>query len=281
MAEGDSRPTPVVAASGSEDEAAEPAKGAVGPVAAAPAVEKKPGEGSSAPKSQAEPSRPKAPKEPKEPKQPSGLWLPVKQVLAVERKDHLYVVRGARKLGLKPPMELRVVGPEFNGKRKVLGNARIAGAYPKPGAGGARLQLDAVAANASGDLFLALPDSLAESGPGASARESEPAPAPTPAPEAVPAPPAPPEKLTVIVRQTGLLGMMNTGFVIRNLESEALSNCTATIDRRRQFHFTTLVKGESKINEAAFRENSDAPSIRRGLMRIECAQGRTEAQIRK
>ncbi len=243
-------PPPVVGASGSEGTAAvAPVSGTVGPTEAVPAVEKRP-----------------------EPK-PATAWITVKQVvLPVLRKGDRYLVPGARKAGLKPDMELRVVGPEVNGKRKLLGSAKVIGA--------ARLKLDEAARYAAGDLFVAVPTQRAEPEPEPVAAAPEPTPAPAPEPAPVPEPAPAPKKLAVGAKETGLLGMMGKGYVIHSLENSPLSNCKATTERRMQYLFKSLVRGENRISQTAFRQTKDAPNIRRGWMLIACDQGETEVQIR-
>ena len=81
------------------------------------------------------------------------------------------------------------------------------------------------------------------------------------------------------VKDTGLLGMMGKGYTINSLEDSALSNCKATIERRMQYQFKSLVKGENKVAQGAFRHSADAPNMRRGWMLIECDEGRAEIQI--
>lgn len=81
------------------------------------------------------------------------------------------------------------------------------------------------------------------------------------------------------VKDTGLLGVMGKGYTINSLESSALSNCKATIERRMQYQLKSLVKGENKVSQGAFRVTADAPVIRRGWMLIECDEGRAELQI--
>lgn len=254
VAAGSSRPVPVAGASGSEGTAAAPASGTEGSAAVAPAVEKR-----------------------KEPK-PTVMWITAKHVLPVLRKGGKYLAPGARKAGLKPDMELRVVGPESNGKRKLLGSAKVIGALARTPV--ARLELDESARQAGGELFVAVPAPRAEPEPVATAPEPEPAPEPAPAPEAAPAPPPPPKKLAVGAKATGLLGMMSKGFIIHSLEDVPLSNCKATIERRQQYHFKSLVRGENKISQSAFRPSKDAPNMRRGWMLIECDEGQAELQIR-
>lgn len=208
-----------------------------------------------------------------EPK-PATAWITVKQgVLPVLRKGDRYLVPGARKAGLKPDMELRVVGPEVNGKRKLLGSAKVIGA--------ARLELDHAARYAAGDLFVAVPSQRAEPEPVAEAPEPTPAPAPEPAPEPASEPPPVPKKLALGAKETGLLGMMGKGYVIHSVEDSPLSNCTATTERRMQYLFKALVRGENRISQSAFRQTNDAPNIRRGWMHIVCDQGQAEIQIRR
>ncbi len=269
MAAGNPPPPPVMGASGSEGTpAAAPAVGAVGSVAVAPAVEKKPTEGSSPSKSQSEPVKPKDPK-------PAAVWITVKQVLPVLRKGDKYFAPGARRAGLKPDMELRVVGPESSGKRKLLGSARVVGLARGPAV---LLELDDSLKETRGDLFVAVPVARAEPEPVAAAPDPTPAPPPAPVPEVAPAPPPPPKKLAVGVKDTGLLGVTK-GYTINSLESSALSNCKATIERRMQHQLRSLLKGENKISQSAFRATTEAPVIRRGWMLIECDEGRAEIQI--
>jgi hypothetical protein len=260
VATGDSQPTPVAGASGSEGTAA--ATPAVG------AVEKGPVEGSAAPKPPPEPSKPKDPK-------PAATWVTVKQVLPVLRKGDQYAALGARKAGLKPDMELRVVGAETKGRRKLLGTAKVVGVVARGSA--VRLELNDSARQAGGDLFVAVPTNLR---PEPEPVAAVPEPAPAPAPEATPAPPPAPRKLAIGVKQSSLLGMMSMGYSINSLEDGPLTNCKATIERRMQHHFRTLNRGENKVAQDSFRTAAGAPNLRRGWMLIECDEGRAEVQIR-
>jgi hypothetical protein len=263
MATGDSRPTPVAGASGSEGTAAAaPAVGAVGSAAPEPAVEKGPGESASAPKS---------PQEPVKPKDPKPAVLPaLKNVMSVERNGDQYVVRGARKMGIKPDMVLKVVGAEINGKRKQLGTAKVVRGF---GGGGVRLELNESARKAGGDLFISVPNLRPELEPVAAAPEA------APVPEAPPAPTPTPRKLAIGVKQSGLLGMLSS-YSINSLEQGPLTNCKATIERGMQYQMRSLQRGENKASHDSFRPTAGAPNLRRGRMRIECDEGATEVEIR-
>jgi serine/threonine protein kinase len=266
VAAADARPTPVVGASGSEGTAAAaPAVGVADTAAPEPAVEKGPGEAASAPKSRPEPVKPKDPK-------PSSEWLAVKQVLPVVQKGERYAVFLARRTGLKPDMELTVVGAEFKGKRKRLGTAKVV----VIARGAARLELDDSARTADGDLFIAVPNLRPETEPVAAAPE----PAPAPVPEATPAPPPAPKQLAIGVKQNSLLGMMSTGYSINSQEDGPLTNCKATIERRLQYQARSLHRGENKTIQDSFRLTAGAPNVRKGWMLIECDEGRVEVPIR-
>lgn len=244
----------------------EPVVGKAGPPEAAPAVVTAPVEpeepSNTSPKAQPPRSKPK----------PAADLIKVKNALQIVQRNGGYGVAAGKRSGLTPGMELRVVGAAgSNGLRKVLGRATVLEVAPRK----TLLKLDESAGKAGGDRFVAMPTEAPDE---ASEAEAEASPAP-------PAPPAPVEapakRISVGVRQTGLLGIneLDRTFIVYNSEGKALSRCKATIHRRGQYVFPYLRSKENKVKQGQFKPHADAPVVQEGKMLIECDEGRVEAEI--
>jgi hypothetical protein len=225
-----------------------------------------------------EPAVEKAPVQTPRPKpKPSAVFIVAKEPIQIRERDGRFAVFAGRKVGLAQGMELKVVGAAgSNGKRKVLGNAVV----QELRQGRAVLTLDEAASKAGGDRFAVLPKELAAEAPDAEAEtEAEAAPAP-PAPEPA-APAAPARTLALGVRRTSLMGLgpLDKGFTLHNAESKIVSNCKATIHRRMQYVFRSLVLGQTKIKRNQFKPDAAAPVVPEGRMLIECDEGRADVEI--
>jgi len=98
-----------------------------------------------------------------------------------------------------------------------------------------------------------------------------------PEPAAPPAPAARPQLKVSVSRSGRIRGLAE--FAINNEESFALTQCTATIADGRRTEFKILRIGETTVNGRAFRFNQGAPSMPKGRMFIECAEGCVTAGI--
>jgi hypothetical protein len=188
----------------------------------------------------------------------------------VYNKKEKHIVRGASLASLKKNEQVQVVGPESNGKRKLLGSAKVRA----QGKNGTRLELDEAADAARETLYVVIPDG-AEPAPVASAPESEGLPTVSPPPV--------PKRLALGVKRTSLkffgsLGV-ERGYIIHNSEKTALSSCMATLSKGFRHPLKSLLKGENKVGQGVFKHHADAPEGQEGWMLIECTEGRAEAEI--
>lgn len=237
-------------------------------VTAPPAIEASPEPSNTSPKAPPPRTKPK----------PTGEFIKVKNPLQILQRNGIYGVAAGKKAGLTQGMELKVVSAAgSNGLRKVLGRAKVQEVVLKRRL--AVLLLDESALKAGGDRFVAMPTEISDE---ASDSEAEAEVAP-PAPPAAPAPEAPAKRLSVGVRQTGLLGIneIDRTFIVHNSESKALSRCKATIHRRGQYMFSYLRRGENKVKQGQFKPDAQAPVVPEGRMLIECEEGRVEAEIQR
>lgn len=202
---------------------------------------------------------------------PAGEFTKVKNPLQIVLRSNIYSVAAGARAGLSPGMELKVVGAaRSDGQRKVLGRAKVQEVFPKK----AVLILDERASKAGGDRFVAM---LTEVPDESSEAETPPAPPVPPPPSAAPAA----KRISVGVRQTGLLGIneIDRTFIVYNSEGKPLSHCKATIHRRGQYVFPYLRIKDNKVKQGQFKPHADAPTVPQGKMLIECDEGRVEAEI--
>ncbi|ATB51254.1 serine/threonine protein kinase [Corallococcus macrosporus] len=257
----------------------------------APEVEAAPSSVRAAPDEE-EPARARAPraapvktppKKPAAPAEPAVVYAtPAKVLLIRKANGRAYVDRGAGRAFL-PGMEMDVLGPLKNGKREVLGRARVV----RPARGGgmlrplrAFLELDDRALNASEDLFVAAPgqgeasDAAAQEETPAEAAEAD-----SGAPDAIVA--EAPAKRTLrghASEQGGVGGLLDPGVEVQNHESFDWSDCYVVKDIRKTAWLGVLKAGERKT-ASRFRHNANF-DVGSGYIGVLCKEGELRVKVR-
>ncbi|QDE93653.1 serine/threonine protein kinase [Myxococcus xanthus] len=241
----------------------------------------------------AEPERARAPrpasvktsaKKPAVPVEPAVVYAAPAKVLPIQSANgRNYVDRGIIGRGFLPGMEMDVLGPLKNGKREVLGRARVV----RPGRGVAMrptrafIELDDRALAASGDLFVAAPgrdDAPAD----ASATEESQAQAAEPDKgdvDAVVA--AAPAKRTLRGHasvQGGVGGFLDPGVEVQNHESIDWTDCYVVKDIRKAAWLGVVKAGDRKT-ASRFRHNPNF-DVGSGYLGVICKEGELRVKVR-
>ncbi|QDE71982.1 serine/threonine-protein kinase [Myxococcus xanthus] len=241
----------------------------------------------------AEPERARAPrpasvktpaKKPAVPVEPAVVYATPAKVLPIQSANgRNYVDRGIIGRGFLPGAEMDVLGPLKNGKREVLGRARVV----RPGRGVAMrptrafIELDDRALAASVDLFVAAPG-RDDAPAGASATEESQAQVAEPDKgevEAVVA--AAPAKRTLrghVSVQGGVGGFLDPGVEVQNNESIDWSDCYVVKDIRKAAWLGVVKAGDRKT-ASRFRHNPNF-DVGSGYLGVICKEGELRVKVR-
>ncbi|NOJ82135.1 serine/threonine-protein kinase [Myxococcus xanthus] len=223
-------------------------------------------------------------KKPAVPVEPAVVYATPAKVLPIQSANGRYFVdRSIIGRGFLPGVEMDVLGPLKNGKREVLGRARVV----RPGRGvvmrptRAFIELDDRALAASGDLFVAAPG-RDDAPAGASATEEAPAQAAEPDKgevEAVVA--AAPAKRTLRGHasvQGGVGGLLDPGVEVQNHESIDWTDCYVVKDIRKAAWLGVVKAGERKT-ASRFRHNPNF-DVGSGYLGVICKEGELRVKAR-
>ncbi|WP_426755817.1 serine/threonine protein kinase [Myxococcus sp. Y35] len=243
----------------------------------------------------AEPERPRSPPRPQTAKapvkkapvraEPAVAYASPARVLLIKKANgRPYVDRSVAR-AFPVGTEMDVLGPLKNGKREVLGRARVM----RPARGGLRplrafLEFDDRALAASGDLFVAAPEGESSSAETAAAEETEDVvaePAKAEADAGVAVAVAPPAKRTLrghASEQGGVGGLLDPGVEVQNNESFDWTDCYVVKDIRK-VAWLGVVKAGDRKTASRFRHNANF-DVGSGYLGVLCKEGELRVKVR-
>ncbi|MFP2903846.1 serine/threonine protein kinase, partial [Pyxidicoccus sp. 3LFB2] len=190
----------------------------------------------------------------------------VLKVLGEEGGKH-YVERGWAS-GLKPGMEIQVLGPAKNGQRAVLGLARVEAPAKglKKRLGKAYLELDDAALASSGDLFVPVT--------GGGRAEVDGPETETETEEAQAAEPEKPVLNAAASRQTGIASITDPGIKVRNLGTTPWTECRVVKNGRYTAWLGSVPSNEERtVHNKRFKPNANY-NVGSNEVGIFCTEGK-------
>jgi len=206
---------------------------------------------------------------------------PSRVVLIKKANGKAYIERFAGR-SFPAGMEVDVLGPLKNGKREVLGRARVMPAARGPRAPRVFLELDARALAATGDLFVAAPEQ-GQAPAEAAVAEAPPAVADRAEVDSGVAEASPPPRAKRTLRghaseMGGVGGLLDPGVEVQNHEAIDWTDCYVVKDIRKAAWLGVVKAGDRKT-ASRFRHNPNF-DVGSGYLGVICTEGELRVKAR-